>query len=68
MDGLEWTLRTLQPMRPFAPLNLLLYARAHVVEYTVLLCMVLPNHVFDQAESLVSDNHHWSNRQISQWT
>ena len=58
LAGLKGTLGTLRLMGPFAPRNLLLYARAHVVEYTVLLCMVLPNHIFDQAGSLVSANHH----------
>ena len=62
------TLRTLRPMAPFAPLNLLLYARAHVLVYTVVLCMVLPNHIFDQAWSLESASHRWSLRQSSQWT
>ena len=37
LAGLRGTLRTLRPMAPFARLNLLLNARAHVVVYTVVL-------------------------------
>ena len=33
--------------------------------YTVVLCMVLSNHIFDQTESLESANDNWSNRQSS---
>ena len=62
------TLRTLWPVAPLAPRNLLLNACTHVVEYTVVLCMVILNHIFDQAESLLCANDHWSNSQSSQWT
>ena len=61
-------LRTLWLVAPLAPRNLLLNACAHVVECTVVLCMVILNHIFDQVESLVCANDHWSNRQSSQWT
>ena len=54
--------------RALCPRNLLLYTRAHVVVSAVVLCMMLPNHACDQAESLVYRNDHWSNRQSSQWT
>ena len=68
LAGLKGTIGTPRPMGPLAPQNLLFYAHAHVVVYTVMLCMVLLNHIFDQAESLKSGNDHWSNRQSSQWT
>ena len=68
LAGLRGTLRTSRPTRPFAPLNLLLCAHVHVVLYTVVLCMVLTNHIFDQAMSLESAKDHWSHRQSSQWT
>ena len=46
----------------YGAFDLLLNARAHVVDYAVVLCMVLLNHTVDQSESLVCSSDHWSTR------